>query len=112
MKEYERVSENIKRAIEKIGREVTIVTAAETKKGTAVIYPIRYEQNMSGGIILSDEGRTDPERYMMFADSRLLKGACYGDTVLDEKQQFTVLWVDEYECRVGNYMKACLRKRG
>lgn len=104
------MSDNIKNAIEKIGENVTISTAAGTTSGIAVLYPVRYDRNLFGGIVNSTEGRSDPSRYMMFCGSELLKNARYGDKVISQNNSFTVLWVDEYDSRVGNYIKACLRR--
>ncbi len=112
LKKYERVMNNIKNAIDKIGLNVSVETKCGTREGIAVLYPVRYDRNLFGGTENGIEGRTNPERYMMFCESRLLKNAEYGDVVYEGENSFTVLWVDEYESRIGKYIKACLRKRG
>ncbi len=107
----ERTEHNIKNAIEKIGLDVSVVTEDGYKKGIAVISPVRYEKNKNGCIDVSAGGRSNPDRYMMFACTDLLKDAKYGDSVVQGSKNYMILWVDEYESRAGNYIKAYLRRK-
>ena len=110
LKGYERVNDSIKNAIEKIGETVSVSTSEGTTVGTAVLYPVRYDKNLFGGTNNNAEGRSDPAGYMMFCNSKLLRNAGYGDKVFGENHHFTIIWVDEYDSRVGSYIKACLRR--
>ncbi|MGN0471069.1 MAG: hypothetical protein ACI4GV_09180 [Acutalibacteraceae bacterium] len=99
-----------KKAVDKIGTEVTVCTSNGTRKGNAVIYPVRYEKNSEGGIENTFEGRSEPDRYTMYCDSELMKYAKRGDRVNDGKNSYLILWIDEFSCRSGSYIKSYIRK--
>ena len=102
---------NIGKAITGSGLEVTAVINGEERSGRAVIYPIKTEYTKNGGIKNFPEGRRDSGRYVIFADSALLSGAGYGDTVMCRNDEYIVISTLQYACRFGGYMKASLRKK-
>lgn len=102
---------NIGKAFAKAGLEITAVINGEERSGRAVIYPIKTEYTKNGGIKNFPEGRRDSGRYVIFADSALLNGAGYGDTVRCENDEYIVISTLQYACRYGGYMKASLRKK-
>lgn len=101
---------SIIRTIERIGTDITVQRDNMTDRGKAVIYPVRYTSKSGGGTGSAEEGRNDPHKYYIYAKSELLGGAVRGDTVSDGKNEYYILWTDDYESKYGSYTKACARK--
>ena len=97
-------------AIRKTGVEIYVETEDGLKKGTAVIYPMRYHHKQWGGVERSEEGRTDAKRYFMFCTPQLLEKANFGAYIYEGRNKYRLIWKDEFVCRIGGYVKACLRK--
>lgn len=99
-----------KNTMDKIGTDVSVFTSDGVKKGNVVIYPMRSNEKSDGGISGTYEGRTEPDRYIMFCEEELLKSAKRGDVITDGKNKYSILWIDEFSFRICSYMKACLKK--
>ncbi len=101
---------NIKRAINRIGLDVSVESTDGLKNGRAVINPIRYHYRQWGGVEQLPQGRTEPKRYSMFCARELLESSGYGSIVYQGSDKYVLIWKDDYSSRVGCFTKACLRK--
>ncbi len=100
------MKDEITKAIESSGRDIRI----NGKRGKAVIYPERYAENFSGGIVRNHNGIKDPHRSFIIAQSGLLDDAVIGDIVREGTNEYYVLWTDDIKTKFGCYTKACIRK--
>ncbi len=102
--------EQLEGAIRQTGVEIYVETEDGLKKGIAVIYPMRYRQKQWGGVERNEEGRSDAKRYFMFCAPQLLEKADFGAYIYEGRNKYRLIWKDEFVCRIGGYVKACLRK--
>lgn len=101
---------DLSKAIKKIGMKISLKNSECKREGTAVFYPMRYQQKRTSDILYSPEGRQDGNRFIMFSDRNFMKDVGYGDIVVCNNTEYAVIWIDEYSFRMGNYVKSCVKK--
>ncbi len=99
----------IQKFIQHNGIPVSVRHSDELKHGTAVIYPVRYQQKSSGNMTFSEQGYDDNGKFMFFAEPSLLDGATYGDIISDNGHQYMLLWKNRYSCQSISYVQAGLQ---
>ncbi len=106
MREFDGFGKKVDDAVRKIGVQVEIQTADGIRHGSAAIYPLRQHQVKD-----KREGRCDMGNFFMFGSEKLLDGVKEKDIVRDENGTvYTIVWVEEYACRTGAYLKAYMKK--
>lgn len=98
------------KAIVKIGTNVLVEGNEGLLKGKAVLYPLRLKQNKWSYTEVSENGRSDPERYIMFCAGELVRNSKYGDLVFEGKNKYVIIWKDDYCCKLGSYARVCIRR--
>lgn len=104
------MSRGFEKAIERIGTKVLVEGSEGLVKGIAVLYPIRYRHKQWGNVETAANGRSDPERYIMFCAISLVENSKYGDLVFEGKNKYVIIWKDNYCCRLGDYARVCVRR--
>ena len=96
-------------ALSELGIKLTLHRGENVMSGTGVVIPYRNMQKSDGEVTHYGTSRSEPQKYYIYAESRFLKNAVRGDTVSDGKNEYYILWTDEYRSRYGNYVRAAVR---
>lgn len=98
------------KGISRLGLTVRVQTADGWQEGRGVLYPLRQESSKWGSVTVCTEGVAQEQRYLLFCPRELLAGCQPGDEIVQDSRRFRLIWKDDFVCRWGSYVKACLRK--
>lgn len=100
----------LERAIERLGVKIAVEIGDITKTGRGLICPMRIMQKQWGGVEHIVQGRSEPQRYMLYCSRELTQGAGSGSIVSEGGSRYIIVWKDEYSTRLGGYSRICMRK--
>ena len=95
----------ISKVIDKYGVRMRLKSSENPPVFKGIIIPARNLQKSGGGIGHSSCLIADPHQYYIYAPAEFLTKAARGDIISDGKNEYYILWTDEYKSCCGNYTK-------